>query len=66
MASAPNVIRYLVEAFEKVLLVVAVLSREYRFSLLIFVVVLISAKIYADLIEIYEKKRGKLKGHAQK
>lgn len=53
----PHQTRYvfLVEAIEKVILIVAIVKREYSLTLPLTVAGLIIAKIYADIVDIKRK-----------
>jgi len=52
---SPEKIRFLVETIEKLLLVVAIIKREYSLVLLIVVAGLIITKMYADIVDIKKK-----------
>ena len=45
-------IRFVVDLMEKIILVLAIVKREYSLSLLLVVTGLIITKIYADIVDI--------------
>lgn len=49
--------RFFVEALEKIILIMAVVKREYTIILLLVVAGLITAKMYADIVDIKKNKR---------
>ena len=55
MTFQSDAIRLAVEIVEKAVLLLAIIRGEYRIGLLILTVILISAKIYADFVDIKNK-----------
>jgi hypothetical protein len=58
---SPDKIRFVVDLLEKIILIAAIVKREYNISLLLVIVGLITAKIYADVVDLKRKESGRIR-----